>query len=156
MSAAVWIQIALEFCGNTWLERYPTCISAGYAIVSPKVAVHSAEEGQEFLDPQVGQDIAIEVHNLQFLAADHLQHPLIAEIVRADGVIVQSGSILANRNWLGGFDAVLKLGPIPDSGTYALRLVPNTVANPPIPITTLPQLNGRPRTLTVNVVDSER
>jgi hypothetical protein len=156
MSAAVWLQIALEFCGNTWLERYPTYLSAGYAIVAPKVAVHSVEEGQELLDPEVGQDIAIDVHNVQVLAADQVQHPLLAQVVRADGVIVQSGHAIANRNWLGGFDAVLKLGPIPVSGTYSLRLVPITVANPPVPITALPRLTGRARALTVNVVDVER
>ncbi len=156
MSAVVWLQIVLEFCGNTSLERYPASVAAAYALVAPKVAVHSAEAGQEFLDPQVGHDITIEVHNLQFVAADQVQHPLVVEILRADGVVVQSGNVLADRNWLGGFDATLKLGPIPDSGRYLLRLVPITVANPPFQITTLPQLSGRPKPLFVNVADSER
>ena len=156
MSLVVWLQIALEFCGNTCVERYPSSVAAAFALAAPKVAVYSAEAGQEFLDPQVRQDIAIEVHNLHFLAADQSQHFLIAEILRADGVIVQSGHAIANRNWLGRFDATIKLGPIQDSGKYVLRLVPGTVANPPIPVTALPLLSGRLKPLFVNVVDADR
>ena len=155
MSALVWLQIALEFSGNSWVERYPATIAMGYAIVSPKVVVTSAEEGREFLDPRIGERIAIEVHNVRFVAADQSEHPVIAEVVRADGVIVQSGIATAQRNWLGNFDATLKLDPIRTPGRYALRLVPITIANPPIWITTLPRLSGRSRELSVNVLDAE-
>ena len=155
MSALVWLQIALEFCGNSWVEKYPTTVAMGFAIMAPKVVVTSAEAGREFLDPRIGEQIAIEVHNLKFVAADQSEHPLIAEIVRADGVIVQSGSATAQRNWLGNFNATLKLDPIRTPGRYALRLVPITVANPPIWITTLPRLSGRSPELSVNVLDAE-
>ncbi len=154
MSAAVWFQIVLEFFGNTWLESCPASVAAGYAIVAPHVVVQSADEGRQLGDPQVGQEIAIEVHNFAFVGADQVQHPLIAELVRADGVIVQSGSAIAHRNRLGRFDARLKLGSVPKSGVYVLRLVPLTIFNPPIPITELPRLTGRPRALFVNVIDA--
>lgn len=155
MSAVIWFQIALEFCGNSFWERYPMPVAATYALVAPKVVAHSAEEEQELFTPRAGQDIAIEVHNLALIAADQREHPLVAEIVRADGVVVQSGSVIARRNWLGRFDATIKLAPVSTAGRYGLRLIPTTVADPPIPITTMPQLTGRSTPLTVNVASAE-